>query len=351
VLARAGMEDAPNPLASGKLMEEQMADFLASLDAQKAAFIAQLEAQQLQPTSSRTKADDEQQAAPAVDIEDPQSSGGGGSVAAALVRSHVASMNDAPSNFHQVAVEVCLDTNVDMPRKARYLVASFCIVGLQLLALSGIIKGTEQPACLDSSDCQRGDFCRAAFGQDYKGGTCQQCSDDFYTWERHLVKYSSQYEPRFWLSNNTGYVVWAALRECVGNQVNVEELDDPEWECIEESWSSLSGMRKGEVSYSSSGEVYGRDQYAMFQLNARFMCRDHREQDLTRWEQQHCAGCFDVSAPGDDFNIARSEGGAVFRAISLMNAGECEQPCAPERTGIIYTDPPTHCSRALALQG
>ena len=94
-------------------------------------------------------------------------------------------------------------------------------------------------------------------------------------------------------------------------------------------------MSKGEVGYSSSGELYSRERYVMFQLNARFMCRDHREQDLSQWEQVYCGGCFDVNAPGDDFNIARSEGGAVFRAMSLMNAGECEQPCAQQRTGLI----------------
>ena len=92
--------EVPNPLAPrGNIEEQTMADVIARL--------ARLEAQQLQPSSgpSTSQADDVQ---PMDDVEDPQSSGGGGSVASALVRAHVARMNDAPSNFHQVTVEVCL---------------------------------------------------------------------------------------------------------------------------------------------------------------------------------------------------------------------------------------------------
>ena len=66
---------------------------------------------------------------------------------------------------------------MDPARAADHDILSIGIVGLQLLALAGVITTTEKPACLDSSDCPRGDFCRVVFSQDYEGGTCQHTPD------------------------------------------------------------------------------------------------------------------------------------------------------------------------------
>ena len=334
------MDKVPNPLETpAKLnppelsIAEQMADFLGRLDAQKADFVAELEAQLLrQAGESFSDAPDVEQQASSVGAEGPQT-GGGGPAVAALVRAQVAAINDAPSNFHQVTAAVCLDSAVSVARKRRYLVSSFVIVALQLLALSGVIIGTEKPACIDSSDCPVGDFCQSKYQQ--QSGLCQQCADEAEFLVPHLIAHSSEYDSRFWLSNITGYTLWTAMNECLLESglaradLTVESLDwDGEHfsvvDCVKDVWESMTDIKEGNAGFSSSGNRYLRSADYMFKLNARYLCRDHRERDLSKQEQAYCAGCFDEDSPGNDFNTARSEEGAAFRAMSLMNRGECE---------------------------
>ncbi len=62
-------------------------------------------------------------------------------------------------NLHQATSTVCLSDDSPPRRKARFLFASFVVVGLQLMVACGILIAALSTACVDNSQCAAGWFC------------------------------------------------------------------------------------------------------------------------------------------------------------------------------------------------
>ena len=203
----------------------------------------------------------------------------------------MASLNDAPSNLHQVTAVTLLDPDAGGERKVRYCCASFFVVFLQMAAVLGVYLGVEKPSCLKSADCARGDFCLPE-------GRCNQC----------------------W---------WGAYLLCDDGSVVADEGQVLNSVCP--SGGQKLNAPAGSIQFhDDNGTVVfgplsgvGEDQL-MDQLlfNARYFCSASRPWSLTEAEQQFCEGCFDEDLPGNHWNKGREEDQAVVEAVSMMKAGD-----------------------------
>lgn len=291
-MAAAGSEGVftvtDNPLAppaAGKLVAEEPA---GSLEQQLAEIRSQLS--QLQSANA---------------VRTPAGEVNRGEADIAAVPIH----NVAPTSLHQLSVALCLDPAVSQARKARYMVASFCVIALQMAALNGVSSGTESPSCLDSSDCPTGDFCMV----DEKPKRCAQCMDNPTFWYAHLN--TAVFIPENWVHNDTGFQLWSDLRICDSGTTEQHpgEMED----CV------VRRMR-------DRGLPFGRGWTNKFmtQINARFVCRDHAAHLANQHEREFCDGCFDphlskdLLGQADGWNTARAEEGGltgtVARSVSLM---------------------------------
>jgi hypothetical protein len=284
------------PAAAGKLAAEEQ----DSVEQQLADMRAQL-SQQQQLLQSALGADP----SPAGGVN-----GGEGDVAVVPIHSV------APTNLHQLSTVLCLDPAVPQARKAKYLVASFCVVALQMAALSGVSEGTESPSCMDSSDCPTGDYCQP------NDGHCGQCMDNPSFWYPHLN--TAVFVPENWVHNDTGFQLWSDVRICDSGttEQHLDGDDDSEW---------MSHIEKCVVRrMRDRGLPFGRGWTNKFmtQINARFVCRDHAAHLPNQREREFCDGCFDphlsedVLGQADGWNNARAEEGGMMgtiaRNVSLM---------------------------------
>ena len=222
----------------------------------------------------------------------------------------------APTNLHQLSTVLCLDPAVPQARQAKYLVASFCVVALQMAALSGVSDGTEAPSCKDSSDCPTGDYCELEYGH------CSQCMDNPSFWFPYLN--TPVFVPEHWLHNDTGFQLWSDVRICDSGTTE-QHVDGEEWS----EW--MSHISKCVVRrMRDRGLPFGRGWTNKFmtQINARFVCRDHAVHLFNQREREFCDGCFDphlsedVLGQADGWNNARAEEGGmtgtIARSVSLM---------------------------------
>eukprot|EP01046_Picozoa_sp_COSAG06_P052384 COSAG06_NODE_8780_length_2072_cov_31.261531_2_plen_262_part_00 len=91
--------------------------------------------------------------------------------ATALIRSAVASLTEAPANFHQGVVFGLTTDNPNDVELHRWAPAGFVfsiiIVLMQSAVAVGLFVGTVQPSCDTSDQCTQGAFCRVESGRCY----------------------------------------------------------------------------------------------------------------------------------------------------------------------------------------
>jgi hypothetical protein len=88
-----------------------------------------------------------------------QSSASAGMLRRASSRLAAGKRIESAENLHQATSTICLSDESAPRRKARFLLASFVVVGLQLMVACGILIAALSTACVENSQCAAGWFC------------------------------------------------------------------------------------------------------------------------------------------------------------------------------------------------
>ena len=104
-----------------------------------------------------------------------------GSGAVAVLRSELARLDAAPTNWHQATIYFLTSTDEEdasMRRRAPLMYATGVVmVVVQIIAMYGVVMGMMAPPCINNLQCtETGFYCEVA--RDGQSGRCRSCGGD-----------------------------------------------------------------------------------------------------------------------------------------------------------------------------